>query len=971
MRYDVLGPLEVRDGALSVAVGPPQRRAVLGVLLASANRFVSRDRVIESVWPGRAGPERVGSVQSHVSRLRGVLGASVIVHRAQGYLLRTGPDDLDADRFGRAVDEGTRLCLAGEPAAGRDVLADALALWRGDAFEDFRYDDWAQPDIRRLTELRWEAVQARLDAELRMGRHAGLVSELEVLVDDQPGRERLCALLMLALYRCGRQGDALAAYRRWRDRLCETAGLAPSPPLRRLEQQILRHDPELLCTTSRPKDQPRSGWSPGPRRGNLPVPLTSFVGRVADLAAVADLVAARRLVTLVGPGGVGKTRLALRVADGAAGRRPDGVWWVDLAAVSDSNDVVAAVRAALGFVPDPHAASPLEGLLTSFEERDLLLVLDCCEPATAAVADFAGRLLRRCPGARVLCTSREPLAVLGEQVWPVPPLDLSDATQRDDALALFLDRAAGTDPALRLDATDLAAATEVCRRVDGLPLGIEIAAAQVRDLTPSELLERLGDHAESWTAPYRDLPPRHRSLATTIAWSYDLLRPPLRQLLAALAVPEPPLCAADVTGADLAGDQDADAALRELADKSLLVRTRRDGHTHYRMLDTVRAVAGAVLDRSGQRAAVTARLARHFAGLAATGHSPPDDGLAWVVRVRAAEPNIAAALRWCLEHDPALGARSFLGLQAYLTFVAVSPEPWVGLGHELGQAPGLDERTRLRLAAVATLARWESAVPERALAQARAVLDHPDACPDAKVTALRALVGLAEAGWDGDGPDSLRRYGAQWIDMVRRTGTPEAERTIDGLRFTLAYLAGDLDDALRHMRRAVARTDVRGTALTLAFFLRNIADVQYRLGDTAAAVVSARAALAAAEAVGSPPQRAMALTMLAEILTETAPAAEALAAAVYASTVAYEIDSHLDLVDGLTALASCCVRLGRYQAAARVYGVVLRRCAVHGVPRWHHITADRLHARLTVAGQPPPAAADLPVPVVLAEATAG
>ncbi len=956
VRYGVLGPLEVRDDEVVAAVGPPQRRAVLGVLLSSANRFVSQDRLIDAVWNGRAGADRLGSVQAHVSRLRGVLGRSAIDYRAQGYLLRTGPDDVDADRFERAAAEGRRLCAAGEPASGREVLADTLALWRGEAFEDFRYDDWAQPHIRRLTELRWDTVQARLDAELRLGRHDSVVPELEALVDSRPDRDRLCALLMLALYRCGRQGDALAAYRGWRDRLHDTAGLSPPPRLRALEQQILRHDPALVLPVRKRPGSAR-------RRTNLPAPLTSFVGRAAELAALAGLLATRRLVTVVGPGGAGKTRLALRLATDGAEAWPDGVWWVDVAATDGLDGVVAAVRDALELSTGRGQVAPLGRLIDALVDRKLLLLLDCCEPVTAAVAEFVGHLLDGCPGVTALCTSREPLAVLGEVVWPIPLLEV---TGSGDALRLFLDRAAGVDPGLRLEDGDLAASAEICRRMDGLPLGIEIAAAQLRDLSPTELLARLTGHAEELTAQYRNVPARHRSLADTIAWSYELLDAPQRRLFARLAVLEPPIRAADVAATGLAGDGDAGALLRELADKSLLVRTRHRGSTHYRMLDAVRAYAGSVLDRSGERAAVTEATARHFAGFAAAGgHVAPSDEVGWVDRARVGEANIAAALRWCADHDPAMGVRAFVGMLVYLVYVVVTPGAWVPLGRALAASDGLDEQERLRLRAAIALTGADVLAPDWVRGESQAVLDHPLACSGARITALRTLTRLADNGFvDADACN------ARTIEIGQAIDHPDGARLAAISRYLLTYRAGDLPAARRHLEAAWAVTGVSWTVITRPFYHRNLADLLHQLGEVDEALMHARAALAAAEAVGSAGQRAMSLAALAEIMVRTAPAEQALVFALEAATAAYDIDSTLDQLEALVAVAHCCARSGRFAVAARVYGAALGVLARRGaVPLGYHIGAGQLEELFRAAGlRLPTAPVDATIPEVLAEA---
>jgi DNA-binding SARP family transcriptional activator len=414
MEFGILGPLEVRNGAAPVRVPGAKERALLADLLVNAGRVVPADRLVEDLWGERPPGNPANTLQGRVSALRralGTAGAGLVVTRPPGYVLEADPGQVDAARFERLVGEAGRA--AGDAAAR--PLAEALGLWRGPALAEFADQPWAQAEAARLEELRLGAVEALVELRLAAGDHTGLVGELEGLVAEHPTRERLRGQLMLALYRSGRQADALEVYQATRAVLAEELGIDPSPGLQRLQQAILVQDPALEAAT--PRQQPRH---------NLPERLTSLVGRSEELREAAKLVEQHRLVTVTGPGGAGKTSLAVELARRLAAGYPDGVWLAELAALRDPALLgeVVAVTLGLGEEPaGPGVAPPAvtERLASFVADKGLLLVLDNCEHLVEACAGLARRLLQAGPAVRVLATSREVLGVPGEVVWPVPP----------------------------------------------------------------------------------------------------------------------------------------------------------------------------------------------------------------------------------------------------------------------------------------------------------------------------------------------------------------------------------------------------------------------------------------------------------------------------------------------------------------------------------------------------------------------
>jgi DNA-binding SARP family transcriptional activator len=417
VEFRVLGPLEVVAGGQPLDLGTPRQRALLGLLLVHAGEVVSYDRLLDDLWDGDPPATARHTLQGYVHRLRRTLGADAwrLITRPPGYQLKVSAGELDAQRFQDLATAGRRALVRDDPQAAADQLAAGLGLWRGPLLADLDEVAVLEPERARLEALRLTALEDRIEADLALGGHGGLVAELEALLADHPYRERLWGQLMLALYRSGRQADALEVYQATRAVLAEELGIDPSPGLQRLQQAILVQDPALEAAT--PRQQPRH---------NLPERLTSLVGRSEELREAAKLVEQHRLVTVTGPGGAGKTSLAVELARRLAAGYPDGVWLAELAALRDPALLgeVVAVTLGLGEEPaGPGVAPPAvtERLASFVADKGLLLVLDNCEHLVEACAGLARRLLQAGPAVRVLATSREVLGVPGEVVWPVPP----------------------------------------------------------------------------------------------------------------------------------------------------------------------------------------------------------------------------------------------------------------------------------------------------------------------------------------------------------------------------------------------------------------------------------------------------------------------------------------------------------------------------------------------------------------------
>jgi len=652
VRYRILGTTQaLRPDGTPVPVGGARLRALLTVLALRAGRTVPAGVLVDEVWDGDPPADAPGALQALVGRLRRALGADAVASAEGGYRLAARPDDVDLHRFERLTGEGTRALADGDPAKAAVVLDDALGLWHGPALADLpdRTAEAARWDTRRL-----DALRTRHTAALALGHADQSLPELTALCDTHPLDEPLQALRLRALRDAGRTAEALAAFEEVRRLLADRLGADPGGELRALYGELLRSEEQDSRIRGRGTGAPlhtyrgnggerSAGWpgtvgagpagtefglgpaaaahasttpaadtpgsaAPAPQTpGNLRARLTSFVGREGDIEAIRGDLAAARLVTLLGPGGAGKTRLSQEAAETVRYAARDGVWLAELAPVDDPDAVPEAVLTAVGAretvlygagAEAMRAAGaerhddPVERLAEHCGRRRMLIVLDNCEHVVEAAARLVEELLERCPELTVLATSREPLGVPGELLRPVEPLP------EPVALRLLADRGAAARPGFRVG-EDPEACAEICRRLDGLPLAIELAAARLRMLTPRQIADRLDDRFRLLTSGSRTVLPRQQTLRAVVDWSWDLLDEEERAVLRRLSVFAG---GCDLAAAEAVCGPAALEALGSLVDKSLVVAAPSgDGGMRYRLLETVAEYAGERLDEAGRR----------------------------------------------------------------------------------------------------------------------------------------------------------------------------------------------------------------------------------------------------------------------------------------------------------------------------------------------------------------------------------
>ncbi|MBV6729319.1 AfsR/SARP family transcriptional regulator [Nocardioides daeguensis] len=639
----LLGPLEVLDrtGA-SVDIGSPRHRETLAALAVDAGRVVSTDTLLDRVWGESARGGTLANLQAVISRLRARLrDAGVpaeIATAPPGYRLDLPAGALDTHRLAAGIDAARTALAAADPQAAQHHLADALGWWRGEPLADVP-QPFARTEALRLEGLRLTGEELAAELDVTLGRAGAAVARLTGLARQHPLRESVRGQLMRALYLAGRQADALEEYADLRAQLVEELGVDPGPAVQRLHQQILEQDPALRPGPVTPPVQPAAS----PRRPHRPsaIPSTDLlgplIGRERDVAHLVDVLRSptSRVVTVTGVGGCGKTRLALAVAAAAETSFADGVSLVPLAPLHDPSAVIPAIARAVGVA---EGGNPFTALLDLLRDQDRLLLLDNAEHLLDAWPEVA-TLAAACPELRILVTSRIPLRVRGEVLFPLTPLDLPAATE------LFVTRAATTGAA-GLPAADDPVVGQLCHRLAGIPLAIELAAARVRLLPPAEILARLDEVMAAEGA--RDLPPRQRTMRSAIDWSFALLSPLEQAAFPRLAVFRGGfgIDAAAAVLEDLVAPNEVLALLESLVDQSLVVVAPGP---RFRLLEPVAQYAATRLSPDAERAARDAHL-RYFDTLAAR-HEPSLRGEGTVetlAEIELEHANLVAAVEWSL-----------------------------------------------------------------------------------------------------------------------------------------------------------------------------------------------------------------------------------------------------------------------------------------------------------------------------------
>ncbi len=901
----LLGPFTVFVGGRPAEVVGPKRHALLALLALRGGGTVPVEVLVDALWGEQVPVAPRNAVQHHVSRLRAELGAESITAAPDGYALADAT--VDAQRFEELLASARSTARAGDAGQAAELVARALALWRGRPLQGLPDSRWVGAEAARLEALRTDALEEQFEAALALGKHTEVVGQIRRVLLEHPFRERLWGQLMLALYRSGRQAEALDAFAQARGLLAEELGVEPGPGLQRLQAAVLAHDPAVASV-------PVAG---GPR-GRLPAPVTSLVGREQALAEAVELVKGHRLVTLVGPPGVGKSRLALEVARAVKPDFGGGVWFVELARAvrpADVARVVARTLDARGPTPSP---APLARVVQFLRQADVLLVLDGCEPVIEEAARVATGVLAECPGVRVLATSREVLHLDGEVRLVVAPLAVPAAgvvageLAGSESVRLFLERARAARPGLPLTEDRLAFAAEICRRVDGLPLAIELAAARVTVLGLREILSALESRRPLFVdaRDRRAVPQRY--LRTVVAWSHDLLHADEKTLLYQLAVFRggAPLSAVVATAAR--GQLDAarmTQLLGRLVDKSIVTASFPDGRGRYDLLDTVREYAVEQLAKAGGLGAAQLAHAEYFATTADAARSElrGPDWLACTERLELEHDNLWAALAYAREiPDPAIAVRLGAGLGWYFALAervsegrsflkaalgAASADAPVGkriellawlcylAAEELDLDAAIDAGERGLAVAATGPAPSESALARGTLSLALALSgDHERAA--ALAEKARAGYGAAGDHWGVAASSVVRAQGAVHAGDISTVATMTAEivRHSEAAGYDVFVVPAMLLEAWVAERRnePVAAEDAYRRALELAgrigfadhatFALAQLGSNALEGGDTRRAEELFRRALATAEVASTSWLAAHARVQLARVL---------------------------------------------------------------------------------------------------------
>jgi predicted ATPase/DNA-binding SARP family transcriptional activator len=865
MQVRLFGELEAVADGVPVPVRGAKQRALLALLALQRGRPVSAGRLIDVLWGDGQAANPTNALQAQIGQLRRAFGAAAILTSEAGYALAVGPDDVDVVRFGQLVAEGRRLAGDGEAALASAALGEALGLRRGEPLAEFADAGFADAERAHLDELTLVAVEARAGADLMLGRHGKLAGELEPLCRQHPLRERLWELHILALYRAGRQAEALRAYTEVRDRLVGELGIDPGPALRELQARILAQDPSLAPASPAPVP----AAAPPTSAGNLRARLSRFVGRDAELTQLHEAVRSSRLVTLTGPGGAGKTRLAVEAAAALGEDHRDGAWLVELAGVAGPDGVAAAAAAALGAgaaaVPGAAPAGSTTDLIVRYlAGRSLVVVLDNCEHVIGEAAALADTLTGAVPGLRLIATSREPLGVPGEVLVPVGGLAPLAAVE------LFVDRARAVRPGFGPDGPAGAVIEDICRRLDGLPLAVELAAARLRALPLATLAERLEDRFRLLRHGARTALPRQQTLRAVVDWSYDLLFSEERRLFSRLATftggfgltAAEAVCADDQVPAGEILD-----VLSRLVDKSLVIAPDDEGEARFSQLQTLWQYGRDRLTESGEADAMRARHGAYYRQLAGQAHQGLRGaaGPMWRDRLVTESGNLQAALDWYITAGDADAALSLASGMAWLWFITAD---FLEGARWLGAALGAQGPRRPEVEATARL--WHGYCAGMSTDPAAGVIECEEAVAvlrdnDDRIRLAEALVVCATVlGFAHHFDRSLDAL-SEAQDLLEPAGHGWLLAVHDLIVAWNLLSLGRLEDAEPVARSSLERFDAAGEVLVVVSPLNALASIAEARGDLEAATAAYEALVARCRATGQPLQLPFSLVALAAL----------------------------------------------------------------------------------------------------------
>ncbi|MGD2061158.1 MAG: BTAD domain-containing putative transcriptional regulator, partial [Acidimicrobiia bacterium] len=742
IRLRALGPFEADIDGVTVELGSRIQRCVLALLTASFGKTVSTDRIISEVWGGSPPAKPSQSLQTYVSNLRRLLGRETIETRTSGYLLTVGAESIDVELFRSSL--SAVAAADGDPTEIKSTLEQALGLWRGrEPYQSLAEDvPLLREEAARLGEMRLTAMERLYDVRLQLGEHANVIPELQVLTTEHPYRERLSALLMKAFYGGGRQAEALGVYRDLRTRLVEELGIEPSPELQELEIRILTQTEKVHVT--------------GRARSRLPSYPTEFVGRDEDLESLRAMLVDNRIVTVTGPAGVGKTRMAIEVGHQLIGAHPEGVLFADLSTIDSDADIAKAVMAGSGLT-DQSTRAPERVVADFLADRESMLILDNCEHVAGPASALVWKWVTSNPALTVLSTSRQSLGLTGEKVFAIAPLPTNTPGQQSPSARLFLQRAQEADPTLQPSEQERQLIDEICIRLDGIPLAIELAAARLQTLTLQELNDALDERLHLLSSRAGE-PARHTALLDSLDWSYNLLDADQQSLFESLSILNGSYTLE--VAAAVAGIQTSAVVISmvdHLVDCSLIQRDKNEGRSHFRMLETMRLFGRARLDEHGGLDTAEERRAEYFAVVAAE----QAQLIKGYEHLRAVETitnnldNMRPAFTWALDKgrfDLAfsltrpLWALVFVGARRHLHEGQEWRERLAGLA--------IDMPMKARLLAESAFASFVLGDQKRATALAEESLSISDA-PSSKALALEALALCAATNRDTEKATAL------------------------------------------------------------------------------------------------------------------------------------------------------------------------------------------------------------------------